>query len=368
MSILSKVIIGLILVTAIPFFVLAAIALRTHERHRQDVAKIETQIDQLRDDTRLKVHGDAQTPGIDQLQISLSSLVGDRKRVWYGCGPSPNATTAQIGSASVLIPPATATTLLIGTATVQVPPPDITGLIPGMVIYVFEESPPAGQAANYLGEFTVASVDEAQRKVELVPTMQFTPFEIERVTKSASPTWTLCEVMPADRHNYFADDQLAAVMPNVSPAVLDEYRRDGDPANPNDPADRVVDGKFERPLNDFAEANRILHADLARLRDQIVAATLDKATLQNALKLAQDQGLARQKEIDGTLRPELARLTAERDVIQARLAEFKARLSAAEADLAATSAANKDLARQWARLQFDLATQIDSAAAAAATN
>ena len=99
-------------------------------------------------------------------------------------------------------------------------------------------------------------------------------------------------------YNYFAgmsDDEIRALFPGDAGNA---YVKDGKASEANDPADRVKDGNYVRPLNDYA----VLFRNYLRLRSQyvdlIAAAKQDKLYIENALADTKQDEQFRRQEIE----------------------------------------------------------------------
>jgi len=132
-----------------------------------------------------------------------------------------------------------------------------------------------------------------------------------------------------DRHEFMADvslDEKTKLLPEES---LQEYVKDGQPAQPGDPAGRVVDGKFQRRLRDYRElfsfyrADRILFADTyeSLVRDaQYVKEAADDA--QRHLHFAEQEVAALKSEKAVALKEEKA-VVDHRIVLERRVAGLR---------------------------------------------
>ncbi|MEX0713783.1 MAG: hypothetical protein WD278_15700, partial [Pirellulales bacterium] len=193
---------------------------------------------------------------------------------------------------------------------------------------------------------------------------KLTDRELNRITATKG-SWVLYERMPGDRHGTLAgldQAQLAAMMPGVPPEVLNEYLRHGQNAGPDDPPDRVADGKYERQLRDYAVYFGELHRQMSAERDRIAARTTDKAFAEKTRDDTQRQVELRQQHIDNDLKPELARVESERDTIQAHHEALDARIAALRQEVADLLAETKRLAAQWTAMQTEAAERINAAA------
>ena len=140
---------------------------------------------------------------------------------------------------------------------------------------------------------------------------------------------------------------------------VDEYLKDGQPAQAGDPADRVVDGKYVRPLTDYGYLLHELDRQISVATDLRNAAAKDAKSLEAALADAKRQVEYRQKEI-ADMKQELARSQAERDLVNAQYKELASQLAVVRAEMKATYQQNKQAAKDWARIQIAAASAADS--------
>jgi hypothetical protein len=247
---------------------------------------------------------------------------------------------------------------------------DVQSLKPGqiqekMVLYVFA----VPEAGGYLGEFSVKAIDEQNKKIQLAPTMQLLPKELDLIRGAQQSLLTIYERMPADRHEIYTvfknnKEQLAQWLPGLSEAELEEYVRDGQPAGPDDPPERVVkdktgQSKYERPLRDFAVYFHELHGQVFRLKDEIASARTDKAIAEGTRDATRAQVELRTKEIEEKLKPELAEVSGERDLIGAHEAALKTRLAQVTKEEARELADLRKLNKEWTDLQTAAADRLN---------
>jgi hypothetical protein len=322
MNIWSKVLVGVILAMTLPFFYLSLRLLKTNQAWRSEVNKYERAVW----DT---VHGRPGQLALDDLErsrneasVKLHGIVFDRGRVWRNANPEKafNASTGQ------------------GTVAVETPVPH--RITPKMLLFVFA---PEG----YLGEFQVT--DAGEKSIGLMPNMQMSERQLKRVSSSPG-NWTLYEVMPVDRHDVFAGLDKVALEKMLPGDKVDEYLKDGQPAQAGDPADRVVDGKYVRPLTDYGYLFHELDREISVATDLRNAAAKDAKSLEAALADAKRQVEYRQKEM-ADLKQELARSQAERDLMSAQCEALASQLGKVRGEMKATYQQNKQLAKDWARIQ-----------------
>lgn len=340
MSLFSKILVGLVFVASLPFLVLAAYALKAHVAWEEAAASYDKPLAALAEREKLAIEGnDAVTPpvqGISALQVRLHKVMVGRGRVWRGCTPSP-----QIGAKNEVV--------------VEVPDPDPHQIEDKAILHLIEEGP----TGAYLGEFKVVGL--ADKKISLAPTMSL--FEVqEKALKASRTTWSLYERLPTDRHDVYEgldQAQLAAMLPNLPPEDLDEFVRDNTPAKPSDPPDRVVDGKYQRPLIDYDVFFHDMHAQLAGLSDQVAAATTDLALAKKLQEDTEREVKSRQEHIDKVLKPELEESQAELATITAHRDALAKELEDRQAAVTSLLAENKRLAARWTAWQLGAAQRLN---------
>ncbi len=157
------------------------------------------------------------------------------------------------------------------------PPPaeDQGQLVPeSLVVYAFAEQPRPGfefPVPNfYLGEFRVTASDADSVTIE--PTSALTPAQEQVIGNRQAVGWALYELLPLDGHEPFMaegsrpDDENLFGRPNdelitqllggrVSEEVLQDYRRDGSRALPDDPKpNRWVKVEFTKPYTENVDS------------------------------------------------------------------------------------------------------------------
>lgn len=341
MSLTNKILIGFILVLGLVFFYTAARTLQTHSAWRSAVNDLEKRLEAADTQREQLLHGSPSTPGIQQRRNELDHVTLGRGHVWY------NAVPGQIDPANGVV-----------TLTIESQAPH--QLTQNTLVYVFGDREKGG---GYLGEFRATAV--ADKQVTLKPANRFAPSELDRLQKSPGP-WTLYDTMLADNHEAFAgldDEQRKTLPPEVN---TDEYRKDGQPADPNDPQDRVVDGKYVRQLRDYLAA---FH-EFYRLRtihlDWIAAQQKDKDYMTAGLERANQTIQLRAKQIDET-KQQLARLTEERNAVVAHREKLADQLADVRKSIGELSEQNAQLASRLARWQSNALSRANQRTAAAVT-
>lgn len=412
MSIWNKILIGLIFVASAAFFYLAMATLKTHQVWMQSaekdfaapLAEVTQKIETLQQgDALSRVDADSptETMGLVHVRVALHDILADRGRVWYQCA-ADNVLGAQ------------------GEITLSVPVPTPHGIGMQHRIYVFEEKLPE-QLGAYLGEFTVSAVNDV--KVTLLPTMTYSPEQLQRATASVGSgvLYTLYELMPRDRYSTFAglteqdlNNLFAGVPPELRAEVVAEYLKHGQPVDQANPPSRTLievkflkdhklptdekDGvaefktgqtvafdvvtardlidqkvaeevgrKYQRELRDYAQAFHSLHREIRRLNDLIAGLNTDISYLEAAAGSANSEIALRTAEIDQQLKPEKEQSEAERDLMQTHRDNLLARLQAVRDEINSTLADNKRIAAELAAAQREAARRIEEAVQASAS-
>jgi len=267
----------------------------------------------------------------------LHGRLVDRGRVWNDA--TPGQVDPQTGAVTV---------------TFAVPP--ATPLDDKAVLYLFDQAEVAG-GGSYLGQFKVVGIGDTG--VALEPTTKLTQRALDRLAAAQGP-WSLCEVLPADNHEIFAGLAEADIEGLVPESTREEYLRDGQPAEPDDPPERVVEVEingervrlYQRPLRDYD----VIFREDARLRtieiDKINAAKkdLEYMTAAHAEAIKQEQHV---RDLITSLETDLAKLTHERDAIVAHEQEVATQLASVQQNIDRLFAENKRLATELAELQAD---------------
>ncbi len=344
MSIWSKVLIGLILVASLPLFVLAAIVLKANEswhgkvvtKLEAHIADLETKLDKIkRGDDPAAIESGGGQYSLADLETQFYILTHDRKRVWYGCLPARNADTLKSGS-----------------ATLTIPAPDPSGVVVGMVIHAFEEMAYA-EGGKYLGEFRVSAVNPAEKKADIVPTRTITADEIKRISESKAGGWTLCELMPTDRHQFFDRAQIETLLAGLPAATIDEFKNDGQPDGQG--------GVNRRRLRDYAFLMNYVHRRISDSKDMLAALATEGAQLQATVNAAKASTQSWLEVISQNLQPELTRLRAERDLVQNQLNATEMLWASTRQEIEKTLSENHRLAGEISDRQLQLAAQLEVA-------
>jgi len=381
MSIWSKVLIGLIAVVSLVFFYLALRTLKTHQAWQGEVGKYEKAI------ADAEVARETAEQEIRNLRPVLHGTLVDRGRIWRDA--TPGAVNPQTGEVTITFaaPPATpiddkavlfvfdqpagaapaapaeANPLEQALAEAGAAPAEGAAPVEGAPVEegappvegAPAETPPAAptapatpgdQVGAYLGQFKVVGIGETG--IALAPTYKLTPTALARLTENKGP-WMLADVLRTDRHDIFDPDN-PAHMAMLPESTRREYEKDGKDAQPDDPQEQVVEGKYVRKLRDYD----VIFRENARLRtieiDQLEAAKKDLAYITKAHQDALAQEQTRRDQI-AALEAELAKYTRERDAIVKHEEQLAAKLAEVQAGIARLFAENKRLAGELAEAQ-----------------
>ncbi|NQT39278.1 MAG: hypothetical protein HQ581_17400 [Planctomycetes bacterium] len=251
MSIWNKILLGLIFPAAVAFAYLAMRQLKIEDHWRDKAADFEARIEkaehrqgQLVDG----VKGDPDQPGIQQLQLKLSSVMTGRQRIWTDCMPRARS----------IIPDAPS-------FTVDISSPDPHKMFEGMVVQIFEQPDDSvgrmgDPGQTYLGEFEVVKADQ-EREVDVRPTRVVVQPELSdadkakplaeqvklretlyrqayeartlgdaidfaRLQNSRGP-WMIRQSIPPDRHDLFRELTADEIRDLIQPEHVHLYLADG---------------------------------------------------------------------------------------------------------------------------------------------
>ena len=329
MSIWSKVLIGVVAVVSLVLFYLSARVLDQNRQQRREIAQLEEQLARELERTPRLRDGTDDEPGVRQLRLELNAQLLRRGRAWRDAQPvQRNPETGEIS--------------------VAISEPVPHGIDDKTRLFAFDARP-FSEGGRYLGQFKVLQV--AENQVVIAPATRLTAAQRERVDASPGP-WILYDVLPSDDHDVFADvpeDELDQWLPA---STVDEYRKDGRPADPNDPVERVIGGKYVRSLRDYATLFHDFERQQTILLELITAARTDQSYLAAALADAAQQIAAREQE-QSALQTDLAALRRERDAVATHLDSVETRLAAVRAEIAELSQANRRLAAELAAMQVE---------------
>jgi hypothetical protein len=335
--------------------------------------------------------------GNRRLRKELGAIREDRGKTWLGNG-----------------------TLALPNATVTITSPGAGLIVANMPVYVFEKK----EGGMFLGEFKVT--EAAGDAIKLALTETITP-EQQQAIAGKNGEWIVRSIMPVDTHEAFRGlpkEELTKLIPQAATgldaaaydALINEYVRDGQPAKPTDPADRVfkrvkmtketaleftnekgekitqnmqsddellvssekaqelvtkheaeiVDptGIYVRPLRNYENTRRALNLRMFELVDRGVQVRAQTAAVEASTKSANEIRMVSLTKEETGLKADLEKMNHDRDVIKKYLDDLKAQQTDLLAALTKQFKDNNALADQLTKLQIDLAKKIDAQAAA----
>ncbi len=340
MSIWNKVLVGLIIAASLGMFFMGAWALKTSTAWSQAVSLREKKTSDLIDGVPGRGEPGVRQlePEVRQLRIDLHKLLVYQQGVWRDCLAKvkllPEERSAEV------------------TVTIGEPVPH--GIEKGYVLYAFEKTE-VRKNGRYLGQFVTTAKSEKQ--ITLHPAVKLNDREINKL-KSTKGLWLLYQLMPQDNHDTFAslpEAQLKALLPAD---VVAEYIKDGKPATKEDPKERVVGGRYVRPLRDYVILFGWLREHCILLQDSIEAAKRDKQLIVEALALAKEQEEDARKEV-ALAGADLDEAKRQRDIVASYGAQLEARVKLLHEAVARLIKRNQAMADQIASCQLEAARRID---------
>lgn len=342
-------------------------------------------------------------PSLDVWVTRLQDLARARGKVWRNA--TPTGIDQKTGQVAVTIAPAQVAPAVdpdVAEASGEAPAaaapaaPQGHGLPVGAIIYAFENGAPnpaaPDQGAQYIGEFKVAQANETA--VLLEPVQALNPFTGGRIVKSiqTKKTWSLYELMPADNHALFAGLDEAALKALLPASTVNEYIRQGTPAQPDDdeyhraafdaaapegnqigPDDvkadpsKVVEWRYDRPLRDYSylfpekmRERSVMEADIAELKQQIADLTAAQASAKQLEAL-------RTKE-KGEVSEDLEHMERDLAFIKNLLAKINSQIANGQAQIDNLLKQNADGARTLIAEQLTELQQIDERSPAPVRN
>ena len=415
MSILNKILLVCIGITAIVLFVLSARVLQAHRVWRESYNKHKEAIAQTQQEAEKIVNGDkdASEDGLRQVDLKLYKVLIGRGRVWdnniplnVGKGPDPEADPAKGPVPERVL------------VTLQTESPN--AIEADCVVYAFEYRAPAEgeeatlptDRATYLGQFTVKQVSGNQIVVR--PSVRLSSSEFARVQKSQQnqTPWRLYELMPSDNREILqalTDEQKKLLFPTLEtfaeegqePSKDDEkyitvgdYLYDGkiitkeqaksenlhgvvvmvDEAgkpikNEDGLYTEVQDGKgmFIRTLRDYETFFDEGHRIRATLIDRILVAKRDRQFLEAAKAESLAQIQANEVKRD-KLKKKLAEVTRQRDIVRADEAKLDAAIASMKQVITDLIASNEATVAETATIQKEVAQAINARTASVVQN
>jgi len=352
MSIWNKVFLGLLIVVALVYFILAARALAARDYWGENIKLHEDALAALAKDEQLFEDGNpAETrpgyqEGLRRLREEVHRLAIGRGRVWRRS--MPGRVDAANGRAVV---------------TTSLPAPHKDALQAS--VFVFED-PTAQTPAAYLGEFSVAGI-AAQKVVvngqpvevwqwQLQPVRAMTEGELRRLQQSLQhkATWSLYELMPGESGDSPSEAAVAAKAEQAAPAGGAEEPKPKDASQPA----KVGSPEWQETLTDYHVLFSEFYRQRALLNDLLRTTADDAQAVEDADTSARQQVELLQKDIAST-KEELKAMQAERDLVAKHRAALEDKLAQVKDAVQKTDQANRAIASEIARLQLEAIRRID---------
>jgi hypothetical protein len=365
MSILTKVLIGLVVVAVFPLLFFTTAALKVQHSWRRAVDGFTRNIAAQEKENFEKLHGDAKTridrydpstpsagaAGVLQLQTARDNLKFGRGRIWYAMR-DPNLIDDAAFTLKVQI-------LDENVESQSRQPLKEHGIKDKSFLYLFQlpHNEPnsdgnAGADDRYIGEFVVAGLTldanglPTDNLLPLRPALPMTTAEWAAL-KAGSGVWLIHEHMPIDDHDVFSgltDDAIRTLLPD---SVENEYVFDNKPPSDEILADPKLAAlvaedkdsgakKFLRPLRDYQQAFRNVSLRMAEINDRLAI-------------------LKKEKEYADAAKVQAEALIKSLD---ARKVKLEAEKIVVEAELAVTKAHYEKLQETLAKVQQDLQTRL----------
>lgn len=339
--------------------------------------------------------------GNRQLRKELAAVREDRGKTWYAAG-----------------------TLALPNADVTIAPPGAAQIVANMPVYVFEQK----EDGAFLGEFKVTEVNGDAVKLALTETLA--PAQMQALSDK-NGEWILRSIMPVDSHQVFRGlpkEDLTKLIPQAATgldaaaydALIEEYVRDGQPAKPTDPPERVfkrvritketeleftnakgetvkqtlqagddeyptellvssakadelvknhgaeiVDptGVYVRPLRNYENTRRMLNVRMFELADRSTQVLAQTAAVEAATKDANEVRMASLVKQEMGLAADKEKMNRDLEVVKKYLDELNAQHAQLLADVQKQFTENKRLADELTKLQIEMAKRIDAQAA-----
>jgi hypothetical protein len=369
MSILTKILIGLMVVAVFPLLYFTAGVLAVQHAWRDKVDDFAQAIDKQEEENFQTLHGDDKArleryepgrptsgnAGLLQLEAARDGLKFGRGRVWYAMRDAN------------LIDPAG------GTLKVQILDDNVESqtrqplkehnIKDKSFLYLFQLNHDGSTGADdrYVGEFVVngltldANGVPTDNLLPLRPALPMTTAEWDAL-KTGSGVWMIYEHMPIDDHDVFSnlsEDEIRALLPD---SVEKEYLLDDKPpteevlADPKLAALVVEDKetgtkKFLRPLRDYQQAFRNAALRMTEINDRLVILNKEKE-FADAAKVQAEALIASLDARRAKLEADKVVVEAELKVVQDQYAKLQAKLAQVQQDLQARLAENRRLAEQ----------------------
>jgi hypothetical protein len=370
MSILTKVLMGLLIVAVLPLFYLTSAVMKVNNTWRLKVREFDKAVAVEKAQNFDKLHGDLKARvqtyepgrvssgnvGIRQLETALETLKLGRGRFWYAQRVNDSVDPAtgkfKINMLDANIDDPNNRQPLVG-----------SGLKDKSFVYVFQLRHDGVKASDdrYVGEFVVDGLapDATDGFVPLRPSMPLDQNQWAALT-GGSGQWIVYEHMPIDDHDVYSDLDESGISERVPRSVLEEYLNDKKP-----PTDAILNNEklkqfviedkdtgakiFLRPLRDYQQIFRNAASRMAEISDRVLVLKKEKEYA--------DRAMEKTKALIASLDSRKAKLDEEKKLLDAELLvvrnqreKYDAALAEAKQQLAARLSENKRLAEELAGL------------------
>jgi septal ring factor EnvC (AmiA/AmiB activator) len=139
---------------------------------------------------------------------------------------------------------------------------------------------------------------------------------------------------------------------------LPEYLKDGKPTDKDDPADRVADGKYVRPLRDYQVLFDNDVENRTVMDQRLKAVAQDANLVKDAVDQAQKQEEACKTDI-ATAKVELAKITRERNLAADVSKAIDSKAAEVRSEISKLLEKNQAMAGHIAQQQLEAAERID---------
>lgn len=372
MSLLTKILMGLVVVAVLPVMFFSAAVLRVNQKWRVSVSAYEKAVDQQEQLNFDKLHGDAKarvdrytpgklvngTPGVLQYEVARDNLKLGRGRFWYVL-PIGDSVDEAAGKFKISVLDENVE------AGGNRQPLKEHNIKDRAFLYLFQLKHDGSADTNdkYLGEFVVdgLTVDAdglpTDNNLPLKPSLPLTP-EQWNVIKGNANQWLVYEHMPIDDHDVYSDlseDDIRARLPD---AVEEEYLNDAKaPTDAVLASDKlkqfVIEDKdtgakeFLRPLRDYQQIFRNLALRTAEINDRVAVLKKEKEYADRA-KVKAEEMIAALKAREVKLQDEKKLLEAELTATREHGMKLDALLAQLQNELQTRLSENKRLAEEIA--------------------
>lgn len=373
MSILTKVLIGLVVVAVFPLIFFSAAVLKVQKSWRSEIDKFQKAVDKQQAENYDRIHGDRKArveryevgklmdgkEGIKQREVALENLKLGRGRFWYALSDIKLVNAAGSTMKVKLIDESGAN--LVGQHGIK----DKAFLYLFQIKHNISDQKTDLAGSRYLGEFVVEGLQldgnglPTDNLLPLKPSHPLTQAQWDALSARDNENWILYEYMPVDDHDVFSDLEDREDIRRILPAdVADEYVYDN-----QEPTDAVLNNpklkpfviedpdtgakKFLRPLRDYQQIFRNAALRMTEINDRLVVVKKEKEyadrakTQAEALNTALDARKAKLEAEKTVLEKELA-------IVSAHAQKLDALLVQVQQDLKTRLAENRALADEMA--------------------